>query len=217
MKKYYYAKMSTDTYPHELSNEFLYLLVYFGAYLVFNSKKNYISFQNFIANENLTYNKLSNQAYPQSIRWSYLNKASIFFRNLLKETDNISRRELRKFGYSGPFSVPMYPRKGCTIQSIVFDYIFTKQEYEPVKFAFLTYIYDKWKATTSDQVFIDLYTGPTAHKNVFAKFISFQYDLLSSFKDGYAIKNTLCENNTYKYIKSAILDKEEGGNNIAWK
>lgn len=202
--KYIYGKYSPDTVPHEEFNEFHALSVFLGAYLIYCRLPEYASYSDYVADKNI-----KEECLEGIFRWPYITKAHIFLRNRLNEnTDKVtyvSKRQIRKLGYSGVGAPRMYPIKGVLIQDEMFQLVFYKKELEQVKIVFLEYLYDKIRTLDPDCHYLDRVSGERAANSVFRNFISFQYHLLSGPAGKWELLKAL-EVDTYKEIQQ-IFDE----------
>lgn len=220
MSKYIYGKYNTDTYPDELINEFHFLCMYLGAYLRYcKDPKNYESFNDYAQKNNLFY-KENDKFY-----WCYINEAQAFLRDKInenieketyiesengKKTKYISKRQIRKLGYSGFFSVPMFPKKGIIIEQKLFQYIFEEKNLSSVKDLFIDYISKKWK---NDKGKYGYLKGPTSTidtedtdlnnciRRTAINFCGFQEDVLQKVPQ---IRREFQSNNTYEFIQHEL-------------
>lgn len=203
--KYIYGKYSPDTVPHEEYNEFHALSEFLGAYLVYSNSPEYASYSDYVADRNL-----KKECLEERFRWTYINKAHIFLRSKLNEnTDKvtyISKRQIRKLGYSGIGAQRMYPIKGSLVQSEMFRLVFYTKELEQVKNVFLDYFYDKIRTIDSAFSYLDRVSGKGAAKFVFRTFISFQFPLLSGPRGNLALLREL-EVDTYKEIQQFLNER----------
>ena len=202
MSKYIYGKYDTDTFPDELKNEFHYLCMYLGAYLTYLENTNeYNSFHDYAKANNLT-NKTDDK-----FRWCYINKSQAFIRDVfdVKTTDKtikISKRQIRKLGYSGFFSVPMFPKNGYLIEDEIFGMVFNDSNLSSVKTHFIDYISHKWK---TDDEFV-YYLNDEKHKEDCVRktaiyFCGFQEYVLRKDPE---LKRIFQGHTTYKIIQSEL-------------
>lgn len=199
MKKYIYGKYDTDTFPVEQTNYFQDLCVFFGAYLIFKERKSeFDSFANFVKENELT--SVDNTCNY----WAFINKAQMFIRNSINSNLNtnkkyllISRRQIKKLGFSGKYCVPAFPMKGNEIQNELFKHMFSEQEFEEVKKYFIIHIFNKWKNTPTK---FECCVGDTANSknNIATKFCGFQYYVL---REHFDIMKEFFDNKTYMDIK----------------
>lgn len=203
--KYIYGKYSPDTVPHEEYNEFHALSVFLGAYLVYCSSPESTSYSDYVADRNL-----KEECLEGRFRWPYITKAHIFLRSKLNEnTDEvtyISKRQIRKLGYSGIGAPRMYPVKGARIQEELFQFVFYTKELEQVKIAFLEYLYHKIRMFDPNCRYLDSISGKGAANFVFRTFISFQYHLLSGPAGKCELLRAL-EVDTYKEIQKVFNER----------
>lgn len=205
--KYIYGKYSPDTVPHEEFNEFHALSVFLGAYLLYCSSPKYASYSDYVADKNIKEECLAGR-----FRWPYITKAHIYLRSKLNENTNtgnvsyISKRQIRKLGYSGIGTPRMYPVKGSLIQDEMFQFIFYKEELEQVKVAFLEYLYEKMRMIDPNCGYLEKISGEGAANYVFRTFISFQYHLLSGLASKFELLRAL-EVNTYKEIQQDFNER----------
>lgn len=203
--KYIYGKYSPDTVPHEECNEFHALSEFLGAYLVYSNSPEYASYADYVADRNL-----KKECLEGRFRWTYINKAHIFLRSKLNEnTDKgayISKRQIRKLGYSGVGAPRMYPIKGSFVQNEMFRRVFYTKELEQVKNVFLDYFYDKIRMIDPDCSYLDVVSGEGAVKFVFRTFISFQFPLLSCPRGNLVLLREL-EVDTYKEIQQVLNER----------
>lgn len=200
--KYIYGKYTPETVPHEEFNEFHALSVFLGAYLVYCETPEYASYSKYVTDKNIKEECLEGRS-----RWPYITKAHVFLRRRLNEDVNnvtyISKRQIRKLGYSGVGAPRMYPTKGVLIQDEMFQLVFYKKELEQVKNVFLEYLYDKIRMLDTDCHYLDKVSGERAANSVFRNFISFQYHLLSGPSGKWEVLREL-EVDTYKDIQQAL-------------
>lgn len=197
--KYIYGKYSPDTVPHIEYNEFHALSVFLGAFLLYSAAPDYTSYLDYLAKKDL-----KKECLEGRFRWPYITKAHLFLRSKLNEGTNnathISKRQIRKLGYSGIGACRMYPLKGSIIQNEMFRIVFYTREMELVKNAFLDYLYDKFRITDTHLGYLESVSGNGAANYLFRKFISFQFQLLSSQAGNYTLLRDL-EVETYKEIQ----------------
>ena len=205
--KYIYGKYLPETVPHEEFNEFHALSVFIGAYLLYCSSPKYASYSDYVADK-----KIKEECLAGRFRWPYITKAHIYLRSKLNEntkTDNvpyISKRQIRKLGYSGIGTPRMYPIKGSLIQDEMFRFVFYKEELKHVKVAFLEYLYEKMRMIDPNCGYLEKISGEGAANYVFRTFISFQYHLLSGPAGKFELLRAL-EVNTYKEIQQNFNEK----------
>lgn len=203
--KYIYGKYSPDTVPHEECNEFHALSEFLGAYLVYSNSPEYASYLDYVANRNL-----KEECLEGRFRWTYINKAHIFLRSKINESTDkvtyISKRQIRKLGFSGIGARRMYPIKGSLVQNEMFRLVFYTKELEQVKNVFLDYFYDKIRTIDPAFSYLDRVSGNRAAKFVFRTFISFQFPLLSGPRGNFALLREL-EVDTYKEIQRVLNER----------
>ena len=207
MKKYIYGNYDAQIVPHIEINEFHTLSVFLGAYLVYSGKPEYKSFSQLVDETKLV-SEMNNDVFY----WSYINKAHRFIRDrlLTKESCskyNVSRRQIRKLGYSGHMSPRMYPLSGNDIQNEMFDFVFNNASLEQVKEKYLDYIYSKWMLENNTRSFFTSEGGEKATENAYIKFLDFQYKLLS--QKGKHILKDLSANNTYELLQNQIEERRQ--------
>ena len=147
MKTYIYGKFSADTVPHAESNEFHTLSMFLGAYLSYcnTSDAEYSDFKDYAEKNNLLYRDNHGTCY-----WTYVNKAQAFIRDRINRNiptnrkKYISKRQIRKMGFSGLGSVRMYPLNGESIQREMFEFVFGEENLIQVRDLFLDYLSEKW-------------------------------------------------------------------------
>lgn len=161
MSKYIYGKYDSDTFPDELTNEFHYMCMYLGAYLHYenlilnkDSDKESKSFFDFATDNNLGENARF------GFRWKFINEGQAFIRDYINnsqefECEKVSKRQIRKLGYSGYCSVPRFPRCGIFIANTFLNTVFNKTKYDETKRMFLEFIARKWEKDDG----IDGYSG----------------------------------------------------------
>ena len=205
--KYIYGKYSPDTVPHEEFNEFHALSVFLGAYLLYCSSPEYRSYAEYVADKNIM-----EECLAGTFRWPYITKAHIYLRGKLNEKtsrDNvsyISKRQIRKLGYSGIGTPRMYPIKGSLIQDEMFQFVFYNKELKQVKVVFLDYLYKKMQKIDPNCGYLDRISGNGAANYVFRTFISFQYHLLSGPAGKFELLRAL-EVNTYTEIQQNFNER----------
>lgn len=215
MKTYIYGPFSADTVPLEETNEFHTLSMFLGAYLMYSGSSEYNSFKDYVEANHLTYRDTQGKCY-----WAYINKAHTYIRNTLNKgnhTDNhkyISKRQIRKLGYSGVGAVRMYPLQGSIIQNEMFRLVFSYPHLVDVKNTFIEYLLDKWRCTDATHSYLSSCGGDAAINNTFRKYISFQYDLLTANNNGKKIIHALSDNTTYITIQHELNERSEL---FAWK
>ncbi len=174
--RYIYGSYSADNVPRCECNEFHSLSVFLGAYLAYSEDKFCNNFEEFVEKHELLCVNYNTVYY-----WEYVNKAHIFVRDKILYGDlcssYVSRRQIRKLGYSGPMAPRMYPKNGKVIQQVMFDYVFTNEHLKLVKKLFLDYLYQNWLDKINDYCTADV--GTKATENVFEKYLEFQFQLLS--------------------------------------
>lgn len=199
MSKYIYGKYDTDTFPDELKNEFHYLCMYLGAYLKYcKEHENYKTFDDYAKAYNLT------EKTDDKFRWCYINEAQAFIRDKLNMLSTgkkkyVSKRQIRKLGYSGVLKIPMFPKAGFEIEDKLFYYVFTEKKLVSVKKFFMDYISQKWK---TDDEMIGYYFDPLDEEKCVRKtaiyFCGFQEHVLQKEPE---IRTTFQGHNTYKTIQ----------------
>ena len=207
MKKYIYEKFNADTVPHMESNEFHTLSMFLGAYLVYSetSSSEYNTFKDYAEKNNLLYKDNQGVCY-----WGYVNKAQAFIRDKLNEKNSpnnkkhISKRQIRKLGFSGMGAVRMYPLQGVSIQRELFNYVFHEEHLAQVRTLFLDYISEKWTKENYLSTYLTNNSGKSATFNTFRCFVSFQYELLDRSDKGRRIISNLLRNTTYDVIQNEI-------------
>lgn len=202
MSKYIYGKYDTDTFPDELKNEFHYLCMYLGAYLKYcKNPEDYKTFDDYAKAYRLT------EKTDDKFRWCYINEAQAFIRDKLNmlptgKAKYISKRQIRKLGYSGVLRIPMFPKSGFAIEDKLFYYVFTEKNLASVKKYFMDYISQKWK--TDDEV-VGYYYDSSDEEKCFRKtaiyFCGFQEQVLQKEPE---IRRTFQGHNTYKIIQSEL-------------
>ena len=210
MKTYIYGPFSADTVLLEEINDFHTLSMFLGAYLTYSESSEYNGFRNYAEKNHLTYKDSQGKCY-----WTYINKAHTYIRNALNKSSNtdihkyISRRQIRKLGYSGVGVVRMYPLQGNIIQAEMFRLIFSDEHLIQVKELFIEYLLDKWDNTDQTHTYLTRYGGDAAVRNTFRDYISFQYDLLTSKDNGNKIILTLSDNTTYTTIQHELDERSK--------
>ncbi len=172
MKKYVYGRFSSDDVPQVERNEFHTLSFFFGLYLDY--KENKADNQSF--DEYLT----AQSIILTDLKWKYINKAHRLIRDKLKEEAEeygVSRRQIRKLGYSGFGSVLMYPVSGMIIQRMFFMVCADAEDKIWVD-KFISTLYQKWMRNYPDHLYLQRNAGEDALSNVCRLFIAFQYRLL---------------------------------------
>lgn len=207
MNTYIYGKYSPDTVPQLDSNEFHCLCIFLGAYLKYSAETSYSSYEEYIEKNNLL--NINERGIGC---WHYVNKAHIFIREKLNYNTNsryISRRQIRKLGFSGIGAPRMYPLSGERIQDVLFNYVFGESKLKAVRDTFIGYMLNKWNSLDENKSHLTENSGTAARENTFRKFISFQYDLLATKPKGERILKQLKANNTYDIIQ-VDLDNRGG-------
>lgn len=207
MRTYIYGKFSADTVPHIESNEFHTLSMFLGAYLIYckTSNSEYDSFEDYAIKNNLLYKDNHGTCY-----WTYVNKAQAFIRDRIngnistRSKKYVSKRQIRKLGFSGFGSVRMYPIKGDTIQKEMFNFVFGEKHLTQVRDLFLDYIFEKWAKENNLRTYLTQNAGESAKFNTFRFFISFQYELLDRSTKGRRIISELFRNTTYDDIQNEL-------------
>lgn len=213
MGKYIYGKFSADIVPQSLSNEFHSLSMFLGAYLMYSKEVGSDDFGQYVKQNHLLYKELGDKTI-----WSYVNKAHVFIRDRINSTEindkkHVSRKQIRKLGYSGIGKPAMYPLCGLKIQKEMFELVFFEEKLEQVKEVFLNYLAEKWGETESTGSYLSCNGGNAATRNTFRKFIRFQYDVLSQSPKGEIIISKLLANVTYGEIQKGL---DERGEKYAW-
>lgn len=212
MKTYIYGKFTSDTVPYMESNEFHTLSMFLGAYLSYcqTANSDYNTFKDFAEKNKLLYKDNQGIYY-----WTYINKAHAFIRDRIngnvsnQSKTYISKRQIRKLGFSGLGSVRMYPLNGDSIQKEMFDFVFGKENLIQVRDLFLDYISEKWAQEKYLHSYLTQNSGDSAKINTFRIFISFQYELLYQSAKGRRIIVKLSENTTYDVIQNELDGKGE--------
>ena len=207
MKKYIYGKFNAATVPQTEINDFHSLSMFLGAYLLYSENPQYSDFKEYAKDNHLLYNDNQGKCF-----WSCVNKGQIFIRdkinqNSSKDRDHISRRQIRKLGYSGTGSVRMYPLSGNVIQETMFRYVFEEKHLAQVRELYLDFLFEKWNDSEEPQSFLSIIGGKAADENTFKKFLFFQYKLLASSPNGERIIETLIRNATYKTIRQELDER----------
>ncbi len=206
MKKYVYGKFNPDDVPQIEQNEFHTLSFFLGLYLDYmNNKANNQAFDEYLNVQSIMLTDL---------KWRYINKAHREIRDRLKiETEKscVSRRQIRKLGYSGFGSVLMYPVSGIRIQRMIFKLCDETQNNIWVD-KFTSTLYQKWTQNYPNHFYLQRNAGADASLNVFRLFIAFQYRLLL---DGHReeildeLYNTGIESYEKLHNKLEELEKDE--------
>ena len=201
MTKYILGKYDTDTYSGELKNEFHYLCMYLGAYLKYHKNpQGYNKFDDYAKANNLTNKSDTN------FRWCYINEAQAFIRDQLNETSgqkgkSVSKREIRKLGFSGVLSIPKFPYSGCDIQDKLFDFVFADKNCKSVMGYFMDHISLKWQM---DQELLKYYRDSVGEKciiNTAANFCAFQFDILNKDQN---MQERFITHKTYETIQNEL-------------
>lgn len=200
--KYIYGKYDTDTFPDQLINEFHFLCMYLGAYLKYcKNNEGFNSFDDYANAHSLT-EKTDDRFY-----WSFINEAHAYLRNIINTQDTsnskyISKRQIRKLGYSGKLSVPMFPKSGYTIENELFNIVFNDVFLIPVKNHFMDYVSQKWK---NDPEITGFYFDPNHPQKCIEKtathFCGFQEHVLQKEPE---IKRIFQGHTTYTEIQSEL-------------
>lgn len=206
MRTYIYGKFSPDTVPHNESNEFHTLSLFLGAYLSYcETPEIYADFKDYAKVNNLIYKENQTIHY-----WGYVNKAHAFVRDRVNKEASpyskkyVSKRQIRKLGFSGFASRRMYPLNGDTIQKEMFIFVFGQEQLTQVREIFFDYVSQKWGIEHPLRTYLFKNGGGNAVDNAFRMFISFQYELLSLSSQGQRIIRELSGNPTYKTIQSEL-------------
>ena len=207
MKKYIYGKFNAATVPQTEINDFHSLSMFLGAYLLYSENPQYSNFKEYAKDNHLLYKDTQGKCL-----WSYVNKGQIFIRdrinqNTSKNKDCISRRQIRKLGYSGAGCVRMYPLSGNIIQETMFRYVFEEKHLTQVREVYLDFLFEKWNATEDPHTYLSSIGGRVADENTFKRFLLFQYKLLASSTKGDRIIETLFRNTTYKKIQQELNER----------
>ena len=204
MTKYILGKYDTDTYSGELKNEFHYLCMYLGAYLKYHKNpQGYNKFDDYAKANNLTNKSDTN------FRWCYINEAQAFIRDQLNETSgqkgkSVSKREIRKLGFSGVLSIPKFPYSGCDIQDKLFDFVFADKNCKSVMGYFMDHISLKWQM---DQELLKYYRDSVGEenkeyiKNTASNFCGFQNRVL---KEKPKFRFKLQKHTTYETLQNEL-------------
>lgn len=156
MRKYFYDRFDPDTFGYVLKNEFHHIFIYLGAYLEYceqspirNKSTPSTSFMEFIEKNQLK------QIDDDRSYWHYINKAHAFLRNRINEKNTnaddssvkptISKRQIRRLGYSGVFSIPRFPLSSRQIVSELFHYFFENPVLSDLLKSFINSLYEKWE------------------------------------------------------------------------
>ena len=201
MKKYVYEEYDIDSFSEVLMNEFHYLCMYLGAHLTFNENPN--GFNTF--REYAIAKELENGT-NWFFRWCYINKAQARLRDKINSTQQsqinpISKREIRKLGYSGHLSRPRFPMSGTIIENELFSLVFDNIDIGELASSFLDYIYNKWIADGNTLDFYMPGDNERAVKNTATNFCGFQKQILFRYPD---LFTPFFANNTYQYIQSEL-------------
>lgn len=204
MAKYIYGKFKAQTVPQTEVNDFHSLSMFLGAYLIYSTTHSYSNFKEFAEKNSLLYKDNNGKCF-----WSYVNKGQSFIRDKInQEIENkkcyISRRQIRKLGYSGMGSVRMYPLNGCIIQDCLFNYVFTEKQLVEVKELYLNFLFEKWNDSNEPHSYLTNVGGTASVFNTFRRFLLFQYSLLSSIPKGKKYIDQLFMNNTYMTIQNEL-------------
>jgi len=117
MSKYIYENINEDTFLRTFKNEYHYFCFCHGVYLTYisknkSTKKNYSFFDYFETKKEL-YNH----------NWHFVNKSH----NNLKSNLKVTKKELRKLGFTGIGATPMCPKKAIIIQKRIFNILKKKR------------------------------------------------------------------------------------------
>lgn len=195
MKKYVYEKMSPDTFFEIITNEYLFLCAFLGAYLRYcKNSDGCATLDEFIDKHELM------KCCDERIPWSLINQAHIFIRDRMDEKMShskhehaFSRRQIRKFGYCGKCSVPMFPINGNMFFEETLSFIFSDMPSDVLRKAFAKYLYFHINSVTSYDC---LENTDIIRQKIARDFIGFQYSLLNG-------------NNAYRSVLSAMLNSEQ--------
>lgn len=206
MKTYIYGKIDPNEVPYRESNEFHTLFMFLGAYLIYSeTSTKYNDFTDYVNRNHLLYEDTHGKCY-----WRFINKAQAFIRDKINNSvfidkkNHVSKRQIRKLGFSAFGSVRMYPLNGKTIQEELFNFVFGKQCPEQVRNMFLDYLSKKWREEEYPHAYLTINSGVAATENTFRTFISFQYAVLVRSPIGRRIIPQLSANNTYMQIRSEL-------------
>ena len=148
MGRYIYGKYDQDSFTQPLKNEFHYLSIYIGAYLYYcESAQNSSTFSEYIERNGMS-TLDSNRQY-----WHYVNKAQSFIRERANQNHSISRkgvskRQIRKLGFSGCFSRPKLSRRSIDILTEFNELVFSSLKNEDLTLILAPYfcaLYTKWE------------------------------------------------------------------------
>lgn len=199
MRKYYYGKYDTDTYPAELKNDFHFLCYYFGLYLKYcDNSEGCMNFDEYIRLRGI--DKKSDEKF----QWTPINKAQAYIRDQLNKDANkhISKRQIRKLGFSGHLSIPMFPKTGLIIENKLFSIIFEIPELSCLKKRFIDYLYLKWENDNEKTgYYMDDSDPEWCVKKTAANFCGFQNDVLEKH---YSLKKQLHAHPAYIIIQKEI-------------
>lgn len=209
MARYIYGKFEAATVPQTEINDFHSLFMFLGAYLFYSENPQYSDFKAYVTKNQLRYKDNQGRCF-----WSYVNKGQIFIRDKINQNNSktkyfISRRQIRKLGYSGAGSVRMYPLSGNIIQKTLFHYVFEQDNLTQVKEAYLDFLFNKWNASEEPHSYLSNIGGNAATQNTFKKFLLFQHELLAYYGKKHII-GTLSNNTTYNTIREELDIRGEG-------
>lgn len=131
LKKYYYCEFNEQLFNETLRNEYQFLAFCYGVYISFKSKNTDCDFSEYLEK------KL--KKYPSN--WHFVNITHRLLKTKLKDQE-VSRREIRKLGYSGSQSLPRCSKNALIIQNHLTRMVLSDSEFVKV---FVSAINDKWK------------------------------------------------------------------------
>ena len=129
MGRYIYGKYDQDSFTQPLKNEFHYLSIYIGAYLYYcESSQNSSTFSEYIERKGME------TLDDKTQYWHYVNKAQSFIRERVQHHSiskkGVSKRQIRKLGYSGCFSRPRLSRRSIDILTELNKLVFSSLKNE---------------------------------------------------------------------------------------
>lgn len=169
LKKYYYCEYQKELFYEVLRNEYHFIAFCYGVYTVFKKEDNSCGFSEYLKRKSKHYTS----------NWHFVN----ITHNLLKknlEDKTISRREIRKLGYSGCQSLPRCSKKALLIQNCLIKMIISDNDFIS---DFVEAINNKWKNVNDIQ---------TINEDVlFGMIVGFQANVLMRTKDSRELYNNM--------------------------
>lgn len=143
MKKYIYAKNSTELIFEDLSNNFLQLCTLLGAYIRAKELIGVTKMAGITTEEFSGYLKEHNYDFGGRMYWSWLNEAYRFIRENIGEQVVISKNQIKKIGHSGFGTIPKYPIPGARVVHFLYI-ILTSSDFKTLNEVYFYYLSQNW-------------------------------------------------------------------------